>query len=88
MGQTEYRGRRIERGGAPWPKVMRIQADLVDERLCAEHDREGEALGVFGVRFGGVDRDAEVVGGDDERVAFQRDAADVGVVCSRGSSTR
>ena len=47
---------------------------------CVPNTIEGEALGVFGVRFGGVDRDAEVVGGDDERVAFQRDAADVGVV--------
>jgi hypothetical protein len=53
--------------------------DLVDERLCAENDREGEAVGVFGLGFGGVDHDAEVGGGDDERVAVERDAADVRV---------
>src|ERR1700738_3713807 len=54
--------------------------NLVDQRLCAENDREAEALGVFGLGFGGVDRDAKIVGGDDERVAVQRDAVDVGVV--------
>ena len=29
---------------------------LVDQRLCSENDRKGEALGVFGLGFGGVDR--------------------------------
>lgn len=47
---------------------------------CVPNTIEGEALGVFGVRFGGVDRVAEVVGGDDERVAVQRDAPDGRVV--------
>ena len=50
--------------------------DLVDERLCAEHDCEGEALGVFGLGLGGVDHDPEVVGGDDDRVAVECDAPD------------
>jgi len=32
--------------------------NLVDQRLCAEDDREGEALGVFCLGFGRVDHDA------------------------------
>src|SRR5277367_7078781 len=54
--------------------------NLVDQRLRAENDGEGEALGVFGVGLGGVDHDAQVVGRDDEGVAVQRDRANVGVV--------
>jgi hypothetical protein len=60
--------------------VKRKPDDSVDQRLCAENNREGEALGVFRRGFGGVDHDAQIVGGDDERVAVQRDATEVGMV--------
>jgi hypothetical protein len=53
---------------------------LVDECLGAEDDGEGEPFGVLGAGFGGVDRDPQVVAGDDEGVAVQRDEADIGVV--------
>jgi hypothetical protein len=33
--------------------------------LCAENGREGEALGVFGLGFGGEDHDPQIVGGGD-----------------------
>jgi hypothetical protein len=42
--------------------------------LGSENDREAESFGVFRVGFGGVDHDAEVVAGDDEGVAVERDA--------------
>ena len=47
--------------------------------LGAENDRQRGVRRLL-CRFGGVDHDAEVVGGHDERVAVQRDAADVGVI--------
>src|SRR5580704_16667027 len=51
---------------------------LVDERLCAEDDGECEPFGVLGAGFGGVDRDPQVVAGDDEGVAVECDESDVG----------
>src|ERR1700737_3248999 len=52
----------------------------VDQRLRAEHYREGETLGVARVGFGGVNHNAQIVGGDDERVAVQRDGPDVRMI--------
>ena len=67
-------------------EILRAETTLaqpensVDQRLCAENDREGKAFGVFGFGFGGIDHDAQIVGGDDKCVALQRDVPDVGVV--------
>src|SRR5277367_4508484 len=36
------------------------RGDLLDQRLCAENGREGEALGVFGLGFGGKDHDPQI----------------------------
>jgi hypothetical protein len=53
---------------------------VVDERLRADNDRQSEAFGVVGLGFGGVNHDPEIVGGDDQRVAVEGDAAYAGVV--------
>ena len=45
------------------------KGNLVDQRLRAENDRQSEARGVFGLGFGGVNHDPEIVGGNDQRVA-------------------
>jgi len=50
--------RQLKRLSRPSETASMRCNDLVDERLCAEHDCEGEALGVFGLGFGGVDHDA------------------------------
>src|ERR1700728_2411228 len=55
-------------------------AALVDEGLGAEDEGECEPVGVLGAGFGGVDRDPQVVAGDDEGVAVECDESDVGVV--------
>jgi hypothetical protein len=46
---------------------------LVDEHLGAEDDGQREAVGVVGARFGGVDRDAQIVAGVDECIAVEGD---------------
>ena len=50
------------------------------DELGAEDGDEVEAVGVCAAVFGGVDHDAQVVGGDDEGVAVEGDRSDGGVV--------
>ena len=47
---------------------------------CVPRRRRVRAVGVLGAGFGGVDRDPQVVAGDDEGVAVECDESDVGMV--------
>ena len=47
--------------------------------MC-QRRRRVRAVGVLGAGFGGVDRDPQVVAGDDESVAVECDESDVGMV--------
>ena len=49
---------------------------LLDERLGAQDDSEFKPVGVLGSGLGRVSHDPEVVTGDDESVAVERDPAD------------
>jgi hypothetical protein len=48
--------------------------------LRTKHDRQAEAFGVLRAGFCGVDHDPQIVGGDDQRVAVERDEADLGMI--------
>jgi hypothetical protein len=69
---------RVDRADRPARSTAAVAAPLrgrgpvsVDEFLCADDDGQREPVGVVGVRFGRVDRDANVVAGVDEGVAVE-----------------
>jgi hypothetical protein len=76
--RAQFPGMTIKRSGAnvrvymavrpneiPRPETTLAQArNSNNQRLSAEDDREGEAFGVFRLGFGGVEHDAQIVGGD------------------------